>query len=125
MKFPFDGRGSSIKGADGQVPTYAFNTSIRSRMSSCATSTDCSTTSGLFESDVPFVLFETSIESSRFRFAGRDEFGVEVDDSGGGAGLIAPFMEDMMRLLNSRRDAMVSASRFVATRDRRSSEWNV
>jgi hypothetical protein len=72
------------------------------------------------------VLFETSVISSRFRFAGRDGVGVEVDDSGGGAGLIAPFMEDMMRLLNSRRDAMVSASRFVATRDqRRSSERNV
>lgn len=63
--------------------------------------------------------------SSRFLLAERDAVGVEFEDSGGGAGLMAPFMEDMMRLLNSRRDAMVSASRFVATRDHRSSERNV
>lgn len=101
------------------MPTYAFNTSIRSLMSSCAASTDCSVTSRLFEFDVPFAVFGTSVVSSRFLFAERDADGVEFGDSGGGAGLMAPFMEDMMRLLNSRRDAMVSTSRFVATRDRR------
>jgi len=79
---------------DGQVPTYIFNASIKSRIISCESTSDAPAEIMDFESVMPFVVeFWTSILSSRFRFVER--LAEEFEDSEWDGGLRIPFGDAM------------------------------